>query len=138
MTFRSLQCNLHRLYISDSAPAMANATAISVLASALTSAGNASVAVSTGAQHALRAEANSAASGSKVHPTERLSRPYEGFPWRKEVDFLGKDLSTHTNPEDTITITESGVYSLWFVICVPTLEHVRTLLIEKHELFMAQ
>jgi hypothetical protein len=44
---------------------------------------------------------------------------YQGFPWRIEVDFLNNDLSTHTILKDTISIEESGVYSMWFVICDP-------------------
>jgi hypothetical protein len=75
-------------------------------------------------EHAVRAEGDLAMSSSKVQPTTNTSAPYTGFPWRLEVDFLGKDLSTHTILEDTVTIYESGVYSLWFVVCDPTLKQV--------------
>lgn len=122
-----LQCPLHRVYVADALPEGTNepVSAISALVAALSDGGGGN----TTQRRALRdAHGQAGIFGEEATPTDARNvsaAPYEGFPWRTEVDFLGKDHATQTIIDDTVTVHESGVYSMWFVACDPALADVR-------------
>eukprot|EP00892_Ulva_mutabilis_P006518 jgi/Ulvmu1/4238/UM191_0011.1 len=48
----------------------------------------------------------------------------DSFPWKFEIDFMNDD--THSSPvQETLTINETGVYIMMFVVCDPALSQVR-------------
>lgn len=115
---RGLQCQPNRLYIASSNP-------LPTLAGPPTAAqtNNSSPLSLSPPSTALKPSRR--ISTTSLTNTSDDTSSYQGFPWRTEVDFLNNDHSTHTMLKDTIFIEESGVYSMWFVICDPKQHEVR-------------